>query len=701
MDWQVLGICIVIGILLTIVGELFTEEKRASKRNSNAQKYCSGKDNYKFHNSYNFKKAIPNLNQSHILYLKDAYNQRFDNVIKIDEEDFTIYLGDFFYQLDVKKTWLDKVAERNARYGTRFPVYDSQWPSNVPVPRNVGKDYYNYYYFQKFCIIKPKINISFPNFHIRVKRWGLKNFENIVKLDGHPIFNSRYMLSASDKFEVEKFLKNGKMGLIDKYIDRSYLYETLDGIFIIRSEASLSDSIKRMHKNALAMFTGILASQENLSRKYSNSLYLSSGAIFRYCKAFAIIFAICFISYVTYQGSIIRDRKKVFKSSFNDKITSFVSSKEVYVPELMKGYTWKNVRQIRLVDAMVFDYNQINMENREKFFPIRFNVVKPKNLEDYQTRLLPQIKEKLGQVETYSERTYEEAIIASYRCDPMLIVDTCARWLFVSRYYAQQGDLETAFLLPYAGIRSAWESENKTADSMTFSNRIQHLDAMNISAYHLLYLTVKYNPDANLLKSIAKDMLKIAKDQHHCSAYIKYFRELFKNIFKQDAANGNSFAQKLFEYNLIEKFSQEYFDAYLRFADAPYPEIYKDYCKWSPNVIPGNSSEEKEIIRSLKVYLPFTKVSRHNQDYMLFRKIVEEYLTKLEGIAIAILCKAYELEKGELPENRTELELWSNETLPVDRFTNQPYEINKSDDVKLSSAGLDLKAGTKADIRFW
>ena len=26
MDWQVLGICIVIGILLTIVGELFTEE---------------------------------------------------------------------------------------------------------------------------------------------------------------------------------------------------------------------------------------------------------------------------------------------------------------------------------------------------------------------------------------------------------------------------------------------------------------------------------------------------------------------------------------------------------------------------------------------------------------------------------------------------------------------------------------------------
>lgn len=26
MDWQVLGICIVIGILLTVVGELFTED---------------------------------------------------------------------------------------------------------------------------------------------------------------------------------------------------------------------------------------------------------------------------------------------------------------------------------------------------------------------------------------------------------------------------------------------------------------------------------------------------------------------------------------------------------------------------------------------------------------------------------------------------------------------------------------------------
>lgn len=82
MDWQVLGICIVIGILLTVVGELFTEDKNASKRISKAKNYCSGKDNYKFHNSYSFKKVIPNLNQSHILYLKDAYNQRFDNVIK-------------------------------------------------------------------------------------------------------------------------------------------------------------------------------------------------------------------------------------------------------------------------------------------------------------------------------------------------------------------------------------------------------------------------------------------------------------------------------------------------------------------------------------------------------------------------------------------------------------------------------------------
>lgn len=59
------------------------------------------------------------------------------------------------------------------------------------------------------------------------------------------------------------------------------------------------------------------------------------------------------------------------------------------------------------------------------------------------------------------------------------------------------------------------------------------------------------------------------------------------------------------------------------------------------------------------------------------------------------------MKNGEAPKNRADLELWSEETFPVDRFTNQPYEINNDSEIKLFSVGPDFKPDTKDDIRFW
>ena len=90
-----------------------------------------------------------------------------------------------------------------------------------------------------------------------------------------------------------------------------------------------------------------------------------------------------------------------------------------------------------------------------------------------------------------------------------------------------------------------------------------------------------------------------------------------------------------------------------------------------------------------------------DDDDNLSDKIYEEYLTKLEGIAIALLCRAYEIQNGSLPENITILEDWAEESFPVDRFTNKPYELNKDTDKRLFSVGPDLTPNTKNDIRFW
>ena len=719
-DFWTIFVCIIIGLIITAIEVCyFSEEKKAERRKNKNKNYCKNKSNYTFYEDFDFPEISDELKFSHIFYPDGAYNQCLQNVIAIEEDDFTLYLGDFFYQKDVAKNNLEKNMEtfakivgKSRRYHDADPYkYDEDtWPEIVPVPESIGENIHNYYYFQKFAVIKPKYKMYFPNFMIRLKRLGLEKFENIIKLPGHPIFNWTYMLSSKpNDYDVELFFNYSRTRSIDRLIDSSYIYETVNGLFIIKSESTALDTLERLHQNALAMFGGWLCDKEsNLRKKYAPSIfYFASASKLKLAKIMMILvfawFCWCVYNYGIHKDADKKIQNKFFSQTLDYKFKHLVSDKKYYVPELMKNYTWKNIKRTRLVDAMVFSYEQINDPKCEKYFQPRFEVVKPQNLESYPTDLVPRIKEKLGYIQNYSARTYDQAMQSPYKCDTDLIVDTAALWLFVSRHFAMNGDLETAFLLPYAGIISAYESENNTADAMNINNRIQHLDAMNISAYHLLYLAVKYEPDCKLLKSIAKDMLTIARKQFPCSVYIKYFKQQFIEVFnkEQQKAPENSYINLLYKYNIIESYTKAFLDDYLQFADAPYATIRKEYLNWYPNISATEGPDEKiDTIGIFTNYL-FRNKYGSGSNLTLFRKITEEYLTKLEGIAIALLYRAYAIENGCPPKSITDLEYWSEEMIPVDRFTNMPYKINNNSNKILFSAGPDFKPNTQNDIRFW
>ncbi len=719
---NLLGIIIFIGLVAIAVGigEYTSFDSKIERGQKKNKEYGSKKDYY-FYDSYKFPIFKKVLEASQTLSPEGSYNNRFDSVVKIEEDDFTLYIGNLFYQKDIEKNNLERTAERLARLTPKGRMslefnsisYNSHnWPSSVSKPRNVGENFYNYYYYQKFAIIKPKNRMFFPNFILRVKRYGQEKFKNLIELSGHPIFNWYHMIASTEKNDTEAFFNSNRISAITKLADRSYVYEAIDNIFIIKSEASMFDSIERIHKNALAIYSGFLCDERNYGAKdYSPSkLYIGTATAFRTVKAMLIILVLLLLWNVCQLTEYNRSKNKLFSIPIDQRYKALVADKTVYVPELMKGYTWKNLKKTRLVDAMVFDYKQICDPQRESFFQPRFDTVKPNNLASYPLELVPRIKEKLGHIEMYEVRTYEEAMTSPYKCDDMLIVDTAALWLFVSRYFAKKGDLETAFLLPYAGIISAYESENKTADAMNVDSKIQHLDAKNISAYHLLYLAAYYKPNPNLLKSIAKDMLAIARNQFSCSNYIKFQKKQFletmgKAIAEEiETEQKNNFTDfyvlRLQNSKLLEKLAQTFMDNYLPYADAPYPEISDAYNKWHPEVHVDSATEEYSIARDLNEYLGYTTYI-HKSQLIFFRKIYEEYLTKLEGIAIALLCRAYEIQFGSIPENIATLESWAEESFPVDRFTNKPYEINKDTYNRLSSVGPDLKPNTRNDIKFW
>ena len=176
------------------------------------------------------------------------------------------------------------------------------------------------------------------------------------------------------------------------------------------------------------------------------------------------------------------------------------------------------------------------------------------------------------------------------------------------------------------------------------------------------------------------------------------------DLLEIEAEQKNNFTDfyvlRLQNSKMLEKFAQTFMDNYLPYADAPYPEISDAYNKWHPEVYVDSATEEYSIARDLNEYLGYTTYI-HKSQLIFFRKIYEEYLTKLEGIAIALLCRAYEIQFGSIPENIATLENWAEESFPVDRFTNKPYEINKDPYNRLSSVGPDLKPNTRNDIKFW
>lgn len=259
MEGLAAQISLVIFIILVVYFGSFTPEKKAARRKAAYQKFADKHKNSQFIESIELKEISESLTNSQIIFPKDSYNQSFKNVVKIEENDFTIYLGEYFYQQDVKRDWMDQYLPKHSGKGIN-PIHynDYNWPSNVPKPQKISEEYFNFYYYQKLCIIKPNIKTYYPDFAVKAKKLGTNEFENLLELDDQTIFNHSYMLAAPKASETKVFFNNGKVNVLCKQINKNYIYETIDGLIIVKSEATFFDSLEKLHQSSINMFTNLI-----------------------------------------------------------------------------------------------------------------------------------------------------------------------------------------------------------------------------------------------------------------------------------------------------------------------------------------------------------------------------------------------------------------------------------------------------------
>ena len=119
------GIIIFIALIaIAVVISVYTSFDSKVERNQKKNKEYSSKKGYSFHDIYDFPKFKEVIESSQTLNPEGSYNNRFESVICIEEDDFTLYIGNFFYQKDVEKTIYDVNYEATIEIAKQLRLRD-------------------------------------------------------------------------------------------------------------------------------------------------------------------------------------------------------------------------------------------------------------------------------------------------------------------------------------------------------------------------------------------------------------------------------------------------------------------------------------------------------------------------------------------------------------------------------------------------
>ena len=338
-------------------------------------------------------------------------------------------------------------------------------------------------------------------------------------------------------------------------------------------------------------------------------------------------------------------------------------------------------------NAYRFDSTSKNEENQKKYKET-FEDLKYKitfNLDDFKNELIPYLLARLNDNKDMVFPSFEERKSLPNAPEYKTFENIAKYWVFISRFFEEQGDNDSSLLLFYGIITLLMDYETQYKDNYY---PISEMNIAELGCDSILVWASRPKPqNIEMSKKVANALLKFAKTDYNFSNYLKKRKIEFEDSMQYSLKhNFYPHLSSLYKSKMMEEALNYIFEDPLKQADKPYYEIKNYLEKYTKRKIEADKFVSTAyysnlgILNSTFLLHPEKTVyeniiSKKSLYLELLKRAYEQKLAIIELTAIALAINSYYCEKNTLPKTMEELSLWFGKELPKDRITNKTYII--------------------------
>ena len=307
------------------------------------------------------------------------------------------------------------------------------------------------------------------------------------------------------------------------------------------------------------------------------------------------------------------------------------------------------------------------------------------SLEKYPEVMTSNLKDKIGKCKSKNELvSFEESENQPAKPSRKLMRASLRNWCRTSIYYSMNKDPETALLIAYAILDF---SQRLNLDYYKCYAMIeQSINGAYIKiAYPAIMVCISKPLTANvaLTKAMAKDILVMAANDSKKSIDLicKYEVYALEKMLMLMGDNGKNIIGKLLETKEFKDTIKAYNNILKQCEDRSNTEIVADssissaYNKYAAKYTPYESIlktfwNPEQAVTNIMVSMGLPPIPK-------IAETKEAKLATLEFYAVALAINSYVSDKKMLPKSISEVEKWFGQSLPLNRYTNEAYEIER------------------------
>ncbi len=413
-----------------------------------------------------------------------------------------------------------------------------------------------------------------------------------------------------------------------------------------------------------------------------------------------------FVGYRVYVAFSFFSQTKELSKSMEYEGRGVAKSDDNNFPEYLKSFSANDdiKGNVEKLQKLIPSKENLYDTNANKQLVMTAEPMFSKNLDNFKN-IVPIIKKKMKETKKDVAPTFKES--ESFPTAPTIktIKGTARYWYIVSRLLDQKKDYETSLYLSLAMFYFAKDLQTNYLNSGSLEPKIIGFLINGIACNSIFVWASKPKLECKeISKEVAKDILDFVKADCPISKSIEFECLLFDEMLSSYEKKGSDMFARLRKSSDYKNLLDFLYKEPMRNYYKPLYEIKKELKEHADKQFkllgPSNSDlvyyfffnpERLVSINLLALACPSFEIAKWSN---------EVCLAKMEMAAIALVINSYICENRKKPKSMEELSKWFGRELPINRITNEPYNLDFDGEHVLYNENFDETKAIKDEFYF-